>query len=184
MIGPGQTGVYFALFTEIGFILLVTTLAGALAGLRSDIGRDRAAVGGAAGRADRAAVDLGRLRQRLEDLDRRAVAAALAGEKARRDLLRHSNAQLAALDPQATLSRGYAVVHKGGRVVSSVSQVDSGDALIVKVADGGFPARVAAPGSRRRRRQTATPHRAEPVEAPIDDDRPKPRKGVQAALFP
>lgn len=32
MIGPGQTGAYLALFSEIGFILLVTTLAGALAG--------------------------------------------------------------------------------------------------------------------------------------------------------
>ena len=32
MIEPGQTGRYLALFTEIGFILLVTTLAGALGG--------------------------------------------------------------------------------------------------------------------------------------------------------
>ncbi len=28
----GQTGAYFALFSEIGFLLLVTTLCGALAG--------------------------------------------------------------------------------------------------------------------------------------------------------
>ena len=32
MIEPGQTGAYFALFSEIGFILLVTTLGGSLAG--------------------------------------------------------------------------------------------------------------------------------------------------------
>lgn len=32
MIEPGQGGAYLALFTEIGFILLVTTLAGALGG--------------------------------------------------------------------------------------------------------------------------------------------------------
>ena len=32
MIEPGKTGAYLALFSEIGFILLVTTLAGALAG--------------------------------------------------------------------------------------------------------------------------------------------------------
>ena len=32
MIEPGQTGRYLALFTEIGFILLVTTLVGALGG--------------------------------------------------------------------------------------------------------------------------------------------------------
>lgn len=32
MIEPGRTGAYFALFSEIGFVLLVTTLGGALAG--------------------------------------------------------------------------------------------------------------------------------------------------------
>jgi hypothetical protein len=32
VIEPGQTGRYLALFTEIGFILLVTTLVGALGG--------------------------------------------------------------------------------------------------------------------------------------------------------
>lgn len=32
MMGSGQTGAYVALYSEIGLILLVTTLAGALAG--------------------------------------------------------------------------------------------------------------------------------------------------------
>jgi ATP synthase protein I len=32
VIEPGKTGAYLALFSEIGFILLVTTLAGALSG--------------------------------------------------------------------------------------------------------------------------------------------------------
>ena len=32
MIEPGRTGAYLALFTEIGFILLVSTLVGALGG--------------------------------------------------------------------------------------------------------------------------------------------------------
>jgi F0F1-type ATP synthase assembly protein I len=32
MIEPGRTGAYFALFGEMGFALLVTTLIGALAG--------------------------------------------------------------------------------------------------------------------------------------------------------
>jgi ATP synthase protein I len=32
MIGPGQAGAYLALFSEIGFIILITTLAGALGG--------------------------------------------------------------------------------------------------------------------------------------------------------
>ena len=32
MIEPGHTGAYLALFSEIGFVILVTTLAGSLAG--------------------------------------------------------------------------------------------------------------------------------------------------------
>lgn len=32
MIEPGQAGAYLVLFSEIGFLLLVTTLAGALTG--------------------------------------------------------------------------------------------------------------------------------------------------------
>jgi ATP synthase protein I len=32
MIEPGRTGAYLALFSEIGIILFITTLAGALAG--------------------------------------------------------------------------------------------------------------------------------------------------------
>jgi hypothetical protein len=32
MIEPGRTGAYFALFSEIGLILLVTTLTGSLVG--------------------------------------------------------------------------------------------------------------------------------------------------------
>jgi ATP synthase protein I len=37
MIEPGRTGAYLALFSEIGFILLVTTLGGALGGRWIDL---------------------------------------------------------------------------------------------------------------------------------------------------
>jgi ATP synthase protein I len=37
MIEPGRTGAYLALFSEIGIILLVTTLAGALGGHWLDV---------------------------------------------------------------------------------------------------------------------------------------------------
>jgi F0F1-type ATP synthase assembly protein I len=36
MIEPGRAGAYLALFSEIGFVLLVTTLAGVLAGYWAD----------------------------------------------------------------------------------------------------------------------------------------------------
>jgi exodeoxyribonuclease VII large subunit len=104
-------------------------------------------------RASGVAGDRSRLRQRIIDLDRRGLAAFGAGEGRRRERLQRSLAQLGALDPQATLNRGYAVVHKGGRVVNSVTDVATADALVVKVADGGFAARVEA-GARRKRAGT------------------------------
>ena len=52
----------------------------------------------------------------------------------------------------ATLARGYAVVHRQDRVVSSIADVSTGDSLVVKVADGGFSAQVAGAGTRRARR--------------------------------
>ena len=50
--------------------------------------------------------------------------------------------QLAALNPAAVLGRGYAVVMKKGKVVSSTGQVKVDDDLIVRVKDGEFDARV------------------------------------------
>jgi hypothetical protein len=78
------------------------------------------------------------------------------------------------LNPQATLNRGYAVVHKDGRVVSSVSKVATGDGLVIKVADGGFPARVSGAGSRRARSKAATRNGSSPT----------PEPSVQPVLFP
>lgn len=52
-----------------------------------------------------------------------------------------SNTQLSGVNPRATLSRGYAIVRQqDGRVVSSITQVQKGDALQVQVADGSFDA--------------------------------------------
>jgi hypothetical protein len=85
-------------------------------------------------------------------------------------------AQLDALNPEATLSRGYAVVHKGGSVVSSIAQVSLGDGLVIKVADGGFAARAEGAASRRRPRQvtaTGNGHKA-PAKEPA----------IQKVLFP
>ena len=86
-----------------------------------------------------------------------------------------SRAQLVALDPQATLDRGYAVVHKDGNVVSTIADVSSGDGLVIKVSDGGFPARVDARGSRRKRTTGGRTTKANGT---------KPSLGVQPVLFP
>jgi exodeoxyribonuclease VII large subunit len=54
--------------------------------------------------------------------------------------------RLTALNPQAVLERGYAVVMKIRRVVSSRTQVQPGDQLQVRVSDGEFEARVSGKG--------------------------------------
>ena len=54
--------------------------------------------------------------------------------------------RLRALDPLATLGRGFSIVHlpETGQVVSSTNQVSEGDALEITVTDGAVPA-VAGP---------------------------------------
>jgi exodeoxyribonuclease VII large subunit len=125
--------------------------AAAAAALRRGLGRYEAEVTLLLARAGRGAADLGRPRQRVDELDRRGSRAVAALLRQDADRLKRCQAQLRALDPQATLNRGFAVVHKAGKVVSSVAQVAGGDGLVVKVADGGFTARVDAPTLRRAR---------------------------------
>ena len=52
------------------------------------------------------------------------------------------HARLTALSPAATLERGYAIVRRGDDVVRSASQVERGDPVSIRVADGTFGARV------------------------------------------
>jgi exodeoxyribonuclease VII large subunit len=145
----------------------------ALGNIQQRLDRGRGGVDGLMARAQRGAADVDRVRQRIDDLLQRTFRAVQAQERQRRDHLRRCQAQLAALDPQATLDRGYAVVHKAGSVVSSISAVGIGDSLIIKVADGGFPARVDAPGQRRTRSKAA--RRNQPAAN---------GQGVQPVLFP
>jgi exodeoxyribonuclease VII large subunit len=150
-------------------------VAAAFSANRNAIARRRDMVTNALARGRRGLPEPQLLRQRIEELERRA-ARAISGEHRRRVVdLEARRRQLQALDPQATLNRGYAVVHKGGSVVSSIAQVATGDGLVVKVADGGFPARVDAPGSRRRR-----PTRKEAAAAA---DGAKAEQAVQKALL-
>jgi exodeoxyribonuclease VII large subunit len=104
-------------------------------------------------RAERGSIDLNRHRQRVDDFERRALHAARNIHRERVAAVHRCNGQLDALNPNATLSRGYAVVHKGGRVVSSIGDVTIGDGLVIKVADGGFAARAEGSATRRRPRQ-------------------------------
>jgi exodeoxyribonuclease VII large subunit len=82
-------------------------------------------------------------RQRLDDLTRRASAAASYALALQRARLDGWDRRLLALNPLAVLQRGYAVVTRpDGGLVASASQVTPGDAIRVRLGDGGFPARV------------------------------------------
>ncbi|MCX5204462.1 exodeoxyribonuclease VII large subunit [Streptomyces sp. NBC_00237] len=57
--------------------------------------------------------------------------------------LSHTLARVVALSPAATLERGYAVLQRAdGVVVRSVGDVEAGDVLRARVAEGGFGVRV------------------------------------------
>jgi exodeoxyribonuclease VII large subunit len=90
---------------------------------------------GARAAAERHAARLDATHERL----RRAPLLALERRRARLD---NAHARLGALSPNATLERGYAIVHRGGEVVRAPRQVVRGDAIDVRVADGSFGATV------------------------------------------
>jgi exodeoxyribonuclease VII large subunit len=100
-----------------------------LAGAREGLHR------GARRSAERHGARLDAAHERL----RRAPLLALERRRARLDNL---HARLGALSPDATLERGYAIVHRGDAVVRSPGQVEHGDAIDVRVADGSFGATV------------------------------------------
>jgi exodeoxyribonuclease VII large subunit len=107
-----------------------------LAELRAHLERTRDKLhGGARRAADRHAQRLAGARERLH----RAPLLALERKRARLDTV---NARLGALSPVATLERGYAIVRRGEDVVRSPSQVDTGDPISVRVAEGTFGATV------------------------------------------
>jgi exodeoxyribonuclease VII large subunit len=60
----------------------------------------------------------------------------------RRAALTQAGGRLRTLSPRATLERGYAIVRQDDRLVRSTTEVTTGDALGVEVADGSFGARV------------------------------------------
>ncbi len=81
-------------------------------------------------------------RQRLDELARRGTAAQVHRLQLASKTMKGLENQLLALSPMAVLGRGYAVVTKDKKVVSSKAQVQEGDALHVQVSDGEFDARV------------------------------------------
>jgi exodeoxyribonuclease VII large subunit len=80
--------------------------------------------------------------QRLAATHDRLKRAPLLAVERRRATLDTLHARLGALSPVATLDRGYSIVHRGDELVRSMTQVERGDELDVRVADGNFGATV------------------------------------------
>ena len=85
-------------------------------------------------------VRLANARQRVDDLWARADVARAHGLDTERQRVTGLTARLLALNPDAVLARGYAIVRarESGTVITSVAQVTDGMALRVQVQDGEF----------------------------------------------
>ncbi len=113
--------------------------AGTLASIvHQSIGVERESLRYAHSRMERRLPDVYRDRQRIDDLAQRGLRAAEAAHRRVVSGVGGCVWRLRALDPFATLERGYAIVQQGARVISSVGDVKSGDALDVRVKDGSF----------------------------------------------
>jgi exodeoxyribonuclease VII large subunit len=108
-----------------------------------DLAELRARLAQSRDRLHRGAYSLaGRHAGRLESARDRLHRAPLLALERRRARLDNAHARLTALSPLATLERGYAIVRRGDEVVRGAAQVDTGDAITVRVADGTFGATV------------------------------------------
>ena len=87
---------------------------------------------------------LTRCRRRLTVAERLPGAAARRSAEARARVTRQE-ASLNALSPLAVLERGYAILKRGDRVVTSPDQVGIGDRIDVRVRGGAFGVRVDGP---------------------------------------
>lgn len=78
--------------------------------------------------------------------------------------------QLGALSPTGTLSRGYALVHRAdGGLIVRATEAQPGDPIRVRLADGGFGARVVSEDGRDRTNGSA--HQTRPRPVPTGQER-------------
>ncbi len=86
---------------------------------------------------------IARLHERLSLLDARLQAGYVARQRHLRSQLETAQAVLDSLNPLAVLERGYAVATKGdGRIVHDASQLEVGDALKLRFANGNATTQV------------------------------------------
>jgi exodeoxyribonuclease VII large subunit len=110
------------------------------------IGETAADIDGTVRRLQRAAPDPATLARAMDQLRETLESGLERRCSADRSRFEQAAARLSALDPMATLARGYAIVQREGvakrPVVNSIRKVKPGDRLSVSVADGAFWAEV------------------------------------------
>lgn len=137
-------------------VRLSVLAASLLASCQGEVERRRAGVSQAVACLERPLPDMGRERQRIDDLWRQASTSLEAFLRQRQERLSGFAGELRSLDPKGTLARGYALIQRDGHIVSSVGEVTGGERLSVRVKDGGFPVRVEkAAGARPSSRQAS-----------------------------
>jgi len=124
--------------------------------VRQQIRVEQESIASATRTMERRVPDVYTQRQRIDDVARRAQQAAEQAHRAAVTNVGGCVWRLRALDPFATLERGYAIVQGGGGLVASVGDVEAGDALDVRVRDGAIAAHVdgGAPPLRKRPRRS------------------------------
>ena len=103
------------------------------------------------------------LRQRLDDVMRRRLSAV---ERRQREVVQAVGGcvwRLRALDPFATLERGYAIVQREASVVTSVAAAHPGDAIRVRLSDGAFGAHVDGGSVQQRKLKRRVPDAQAPL---------------------
>ncbi|MBI3286960.1 MAG: exodeoxyribonuclease VII large subunit [Chloroflexi bacterium] len=97
-------------------------------------------------------------RQRLDEWVYRTHRALRQRLAVQRERLRSRELQLASLDPQATLERGYSITTQQatGEVIRSVSQVATGDRIAVQLAEGRLRGVVEEPPEEVKRKKAPT----------------------------
>lgn len=83
-------------------------------------------------------------REMLSALDGRLQKAMPAVMERARVQLSHAETALRAMNPEAVLNRGYAVLRRGNQVVTGVAGVSVGDEVSIQLSDGSLDARVLA----------------------------------------
>ena len=128
----------------------------------------RAAVANLLRRMDLGLPNLETLRRRVDDLARAVQTGATGRMALARSRIEGLELRLRALDPKATLARGFSVVENlaSSQVVTKTAQVAAGDPLAITVADGQIPATAGATPTAKNGRKKRKTDAKDPTQVP------------------